>query len=296
MHVDLLYVEGEGFLYSKSTPLGLRMVSHLGNAKGARSTSNIRTNLEKQISQYKSAGFTVGTLLTDNEAGVAGCIPAIQSQGITVNASAAGKHVPVVENDIRTLKSRVRTHIHALPFNLCRLLLVWLVLNCVSGLNMEPSSTHLDNFSPREVFLQRGINYKRDVRVGFGDYVQVQVPLDEYEKNKMTARTEGAIALLPTGNLQGSVKFLLLGSMKVVTRDQWIPLPMPPPVIDMLNKMAEKQPVSKDPKFSVGAHEVGEPESEPDEPIREGPIRTVPDPDSLSALPSGGSLNSVVAF
>ena len=286
LHVDLVYVEGEGFLYSKTAPLGLRMANHLGHGKGARTTSNIQPHLERQLSHYSAAGFSIGTLLTDNEGGVAGCVSAIQAKGIKVNPSSAGKHVPVIENDIKTLKSRVRTHIHALPFNLCSLLLVWLVLYCVSTLNMEPSSTNLDDFSPREVFLHRGVNYKRDIRVGFGDYVQVQVPLDDHEKNKMIARTEGAIALWPTGNLQGSVKFLLLGSMRVVTRDQWVPLPMPPPVIELLNKLAEKQPVSRDPKFSVGGQEIGEPEAEPDEhpaeAIRDGPVRYIPEQESLA--------------
>jgi hypothetical protein len=58
---------------------------------------------------------------------------------------------------------------------------------------MEPSSALPDDYSPRENFTQRAVNYKRDLRVGFGDYVQVQVPIDESEHNSMKSRTEGAI-------------------------------------------------------------------------------------------------------
>jgi hypothetical protein len=143
---------------------------------------------------------------------------------------------------------------------------------------MEPSSVLPDDYSPRENFTQRAINYKRDLRVGFGDYVQVQVPIDESEYNSMKSRTEGAIAVYPTGNLQGSVKFFLLGSQKIVTRDQWVPLPMPPPVIDYLNSLAVKSPVSNDPVFKVGGRVLDEdPTEEPhQEAIREGPLRTVP--------------------
>ena len=287
LHIDLMYVEGEAFLMSKTTPLGLRMASHLGHGKGARSAPNIKPRVEQQLSNYSAAGFEIGTLLTDNEGGVMASLTMIQNKGIAVNPSSAGKHVPVIENDIKTVKSRVRTHIHALPFLLCRLLLVWLVLYCVSNLNLEPSSVNVDDFCPREIFLQRGVNYKRDLRIGFGDYAQVQVPLDESELNKMDARTEGAIALWPTGNLQGSVKFLLLGSLRVVTRDQWVPLPMPPPVIDYLNKLAEKHPVSKDPKFSVGGREVEEADDAPMgaaamEALRDGPVRVVPSQSDLA--------------
>ena len=46
IHVDLMYVESDGFLYSKTTPLGLRMASHLGTGKGARTTKNIAPRLE----------------------------------------------------------------------------------------------------------------------------------------------------------------------------------------------------------------------------------------------------------
>ena len=62
---------------------------------------------------------------------------------------------------------------------------MWLVLSCVSYVNMEPSSTISDDYSPREVSFQRGFNYKCDLRVGFVDYAQVQAPLDDSETNTM---------------------------------------------------------------------------------------------------------------
>ena len=98
----------------------------------------------------------------------------------------------------------------------------------------------------------------------------------------MEPRTEGAIAVLPTGNLQGSVKFFLLGSGRVVTRDQWVPLPMPPPVIDYLNGLAVKNPVSADPIFSVNGTVVSDTDDDgggcdPDPPpLLDWPVRVVP--------------------
>ena len=139
------------------------------------------------------------------------CTSAIQAKGIVVNSASAGKHDPVVENDIKTLKSRTRTHVHALPFLLCRMLLIWLVLSCVSHLNMEPSSTSVNEYSPREIFLGRALNFKRDLHIGFGDYAHVQVPLGDSEYNTMESRTEGAIAVFATGNLQGSVNSAPIG-------------------------------------------------------------------------------------
>ena len=91
---------------SKTTPLRLRMTHHLGHGHGARTTSNIVLHQEHQLSSYTSAGFQIGTLLTDRcEGGVIAIATLIQSKGIAINPSSAGKHVPVIENDIKTTNS-----------------------------------------------------------------------------------------------------------------------------------------------------------------------------------------------
>ena len=285
LHVDLMYVEGEAFLISKSTPAELIMAHHLGHGKGARTSATIKARLEEQFASYQAAGYKIRTLLTDNEGGVAANRAMIEQRGIAVNPTSAGKHVPVVENCIKTVKSRVRTHIHALPFRLCRVLLTWLVLYCVSRINMEPSNVNVDGLCPREKFTRRGINFKRDLRAAFGDYVQVQVPLEE--TNGMEARTEGAIAVFPTGNLQGSVKFYLLRTNRIVTRDQWVPLPMPQLVIDHLNNLAGKNPVSGDPTFAVGERAIEDADRVRVEPpaqehICDGPVRVVPNHNDIT--------------
>ena len=101
MHVDLMYVEREAFLYSKTTPLGLRMASHLETGRGARTTSSIGPRLEYHIRSYKSAGFEVGTLLSDREGGALVSTSTIQSKSIIVNPPSAGKHNPVIEKTSR---------------------------------------------------------------------------------------------------------------------------------------------------------------------------------------------------
>jgi len=239
----------------------------------------VEARLLEQLASYTAAGYKIETMLADNEGGVMANRTALEERGVLVNPSSAGKHVPVVENAVRTVKSRVRTHIHSLPFLLSSTLLTWLVLFVVSRINCEPSNVHADGLCPRERFLRRGLDYKRDLRVGFGDYVQVQIPRSN--TNGMEARTEGAIAVLPTGNIQGSTKFYLLNSGRTVTRDQWVPLPMPQTMIDHLNKLTDKQPMSRDPTFTVGDRacaEVGQStENQTDEAhIPEGPLRIVP--------------------
>ena len=86
---------------------------------------------------------------------------------------------------------------------------------------MQSSRTSVDHTSP--------------LRVGFGDYLEATVPNTD---NTMAARTAGCIALLPTGNLTGSVNVWMLGSKAVVKRDQFRILPTPDTVITHLNKLA----------------------------------------------------------
>ncbi len=131
-------------------------------------------------------------------------------------------HVPVIENKIRQIKERLRAVLNSLPYKLPLPLLKWAVPYVVTRLNMVPSGTRVDSTSPRELYLGRKINAARDLRVSFGAYVQAHDPNEV--KNSMAPRVMGMIALLPTGNLQGSVSFLDLSTMRVVTRDQWTEL------------------------------------------------------------------------
>ena len=98
---------------------------------------------------------------------------------------------------------------------------------------------------PRELLTGLKCDYTRLLRAGFGDYAQVT----EYETdNTMSPRTFGAIALLPTGNEQRSVKFLKLSTLKVITSARYKVLPTPNEVISFMNDLAIREPPS------AGAH------------------------------------------
>jgi hypothetical protein len=56
----------------------------------------------------------------------------------------------------------------------------------------------------------------------------------------MVTRTTGAIALRPTGNTQGGYMFYSLTTGRCLSRNQWTMLPMPPDVIDLVNKLSRR--------------------------------------------------------
>jgi hypothetical protein len=72
----------------------------------------------------------------------------------------------------------------------------------------------------------------------------VQVHKEPSPSSSMAARTVGAIRAGPTGNIQGSFKFLDLRTGKRITRRRWTSPPTPQEFIDRLNEPgnAEGQP------------------------------------------------------
>jgi hypothetical protein len=77
-------------------------------------------------------------------------------------------------------------------------------------LNMFPKSNSIAGVAPRELFTGVRIDYRRDCKLGFGEYVQVYAENDI--TNTMQARTFEAISLGLAGNMQGTYLFLSLTS------------------------------------------------------------------------------------
>lgn len=233
MHLDIMFVEGLKFLISVTTPLGLVMTSYLPEGKGV---SSVRTALDRHLKEYKARGFQIPIALGDMEKSFSALSTELLAAGTVLNPTGAQQHVPAIEVRIRLVKERVRAILNSLPFKLPRKLVPQLVMFAVSRINLMPSNVRVDSTSPREMFLGRKTDYKKDIRIGFGDYVQVDSL--HSTRNDMTPRTLGAISIGPVGNLQGSVRFFLLESESTVVRDKWYSIPMPQSVIDRMNEIA----------------------------------------------------------
>jgi hypothetical protein len=85
-------------------------------------------------------------------------------------------------------------------------------------------------------------DYQKHCRLQFGSYVQEHQ--EPSPTNTQAAQTVGAICLGPTGNIQGSYKFLNLRTGKRITRRRWTQLLMPQEVIDRVDQLgrADGQP------------------------------------------------------
>lgn len=241
LHFDIMFLEGQPFLNSISQPLCLLMSTYL---KDGRTSISIEEAMVNQIKAYEIRKFVIAVVNSDGEGGIQKIATdlALIDDDITnipiINIVSPGQHVGQIERKNRQIKERCRSVLSSLPYILVSSLLVYLVGYVVQRINMFPTKSKLDRISPAESFLGRKIDFLRDLRFEFGEYVQMNNP-NITPLNSMQVRTEGGIALMASGNAQGSVKFFCLGTKKVVTRSQWKVLPIPNEVIEYMNNLAK---------------------------------------------------------
>jgi hypothetical protein len=80
------------------------------------------------------------------------------------------------------------------------------------------------------------LDYKKVCQLPFGSYAQVHDDLDI--TNTMESRTTRAINLGPTGNIQGTHRFLSLKTGELIVRCKWMELPIPSDVISHSEELA----------------------------------------------------------
>jgi hypothetical protein len=94
-----------------------------------------------------------------------------------------------------------------------------------------------DWFSPQELLVRWRLDYKKHCWVLPGTYCEIHDKTDP--SNSMVAWTHKGIALGPTGNLQGSVKFYCLNTGRVLKRRSFTAMPMPQRIIKWENKISK---------------------------------------------------------
>ena len=228
---DIFFVNKIPFLTTVSDHIKFTTVEHLKNRKA----KNILEAISHVKAIYELRGFKITTLLMDGE--FAPMKFDLLALGMTLNVTAANEHVPRIERQIRVIKERVRATRHTLPFrSIPAVMLIELVYFSTMWLNAFPPKGGVsDNISPRGIMTGIQFDYGKHCRLPFGSYVQAHE--EPNPTNTQAARTVGAICLGPTGNSQGSYKFLNLRTGRPLTRRNWTPLPMPKEVIDRVDQL-----------------------------------------------------------
>ena len=230
---DNFFVRGLKFLLTVNTLFNLIVVKYLPDSK----SSTILSAIESMIKLYASRNFKIDTIIMDGEQGLQSNKLEINGYGIQVNVTGQGKHASKAERTIRLVKERLRAYISTLPYILPDVLMIWLVYAVVFSLNNTPRKRNPYGLAPRILFDGRKLNFNRDLKSSFGEYVQVSESNDK--TNDMKERTRDAIFLKMRGNGQGTAEFLDLRTWKIIGRDYWTNLPMPSSVVDLINNKAK---------------------------------------------------------
>jgi FtsZ-binding cell division protein ZapB len=186
-----------------------------------RTAKRLVDTLERVVRIYSKAGFIVQTALMDME------FEMLRDKlpNITQKTTAAREHVGEIERKIQVVKERARSTMSVLPYKLLpKLVIIELMHFCVMWMNSFPVKLGIsEKWSPREIVSRHKLDAKMHCKVPFGAYCEVYVNPDI--TNTMEPRTKWGICLGPTGNMQGSYKFLSLSTGKKVTRRKFTEMP-----------------------------------------------------------------------
>jgi Zinc knuckle len=237
---DFFFVQGICFLHTISRDIGFRTVKYVPD----RTHKTILRELAATVALYHTRGFAVRDVHADHEFE---CVRA-DLLPLMMNIVPADCHVGEIERSIRTIKERLRSTVHGLPFKrIPKLMLCHMVDDVTRCLNMFPRHRGVsDTLSPAGIVTGAALPDFNTLRLEFGSYVQVFEDVEP--TNTPRARTLGAIALTPTGNAQGAYNFLSLATGARISRHNWHLLPITDTAIARVEALAlhDGQPLIQD--------------------------------------------------
>ncbi len=229
---EVMLVNGLPFLVTSSRDISLVTVEYLK----LRTAKRLVHTLERVVCIYGTAGFIVQTALMDME------FEQLKDKllNVILNTTAAQEHVGEIDRKIQVVKERVRCTTSILPYNILpKLMIIGLMHFCIMWMNSFPVKSGISKkWSPREIVSRHKHDAKLHCKVPFGAYCEVHVNPDI--TNAMEPRTRWAICLRPTGNMQGSYKFLSLTTGKKVTQGKFTEMPMTDSFIRRINSLGKK--------------------------------------------------------
>ena len=155
-----------------------------------------------------------------------------------LNKTGAHDHIPEVERQIQVIKDRMRAHHTNLPFpRFTRRTTIELAKYVVMFLNSLPSKSGLSKTQiPCKIMTGKALDWNKSCKLHLGAYVQVH---DNMKVTKtLEERTQGAIYLGTTGNIQGTYNFFSLRSGKNITRGKFIEVTTPNIVMKQVAEIA----------------------------------------------------------
>ena len=136
--------------------------------------------------------------------------------GLQIVIGGAGDHLPKVDSKIRRIKEVCRCVKSELEWTLPKGLVQDLVKYGTSRTNIRRTKAAKTNTCPRVKFTGQKVNYKQELALAFGDYIEAKKP--RAKSNTLDDWTEPCIALYPLSNFSGSWKVYNILTKRKVRR------------------------------------------------------------------------------
>ena len=231
-----MYDMGGTYVVSVAHPLELtitipaksRNMEHLGEA------------IMAQVKMLQLRGFTVDRLMVDPER----YLLALENKipGLFIDPVGAGDHLHKVDARIRRLKDIMRTVIADLPYSLLLNRIDDLVIYATKCKNARKTKALNDNVAPRVRFIGINIDFKKEYKLKFGDYVKAYNPA--VTPNTTNLRTDPCIVLYPAGSVSRSWIFWNMKSKKYVGRSNYTKLVVSNNIVNYMNALAGTRGIS----------------------------------------------------
>jgi hypothetical protein len=185
-----MHVDAKMFLVTVTEPLNLTLQSKVEN----ESRMCLGMGLQGQLAVLRSRGYVPDTVYTDPHSSFRTMTQDFPE--VTIDIGGAGNYVSKVDAKIRRIKDTYRKVKLGLPWDLPTVLVEDLVAYVVSRLNVRRTTSLSENVCPRVLFTGIPADYKKELLMAFGDYVEAYEGTD----NTSCARSSACIALYPVGN------------------------------------------------------------------------------------------------
>ncbi len=229
---DVMFINGLPFLVTLLRGISLITIEFLPSSQAKCLASSV-----KQVVRISNrAGFIVQTSMMGIEfEKLDNMLPEN-----TFNTTAVREYVREIERKIRVIKERARGSICILPYEILpKLMIIELMHFCVMCSNSFPVKSGIsEKYSPHKSVSRHKLDAKLHCKSPFGAYCEVLTDPDI--TNTTEPRTRWGICLGPTGNLQGSYKFMPLSTGKKIKRRKFTEMPITENVIKQVSKWASK--------------------------------------------------------
>ena len=207
-----MHIDDNMFLVSVCEPLQLTLQTHVTN----ESADTLGTALQSHIQVLREKSFKVTCVHVDP----ASAFQALRTQfpGTEIDVGGARDFVAKVDAKIRRLKDTYRCVKAGLPWKLAHSRVKDLVAYSVSRINLRSSTSLSTTLSPRVLFTGMKPNFKKELSLAFGDYVEVH----NGTNNTSRERSLPCIALYPLGNSTGSWLFWNISTRSYLRRSHWV--------------------------------------------------------------------------